>query len=276
MDLSSTNPYSQTSNFVELLNSQNDSVFCSYASSLGEDTPADASRLGENTSAHRRERKKWTPMDDVLLISSWLNTSKDPVVGNEQKSGAFTGNALQRILLQVPRLQDMKTERQCSVSNDGRRLTTLSASFADHIRLQQERNPVVRLEHAWKELRNDQKWCDLSTTKTDGSSKRRRCEDGSQSSCSIAEETKTGEEDQGTKRPPGVKAAKGKGKRSTIEVKGALAEFQTMWAIQEKDLAMKEKLSKMGILDSLIAKKESLSDYEEALKKKLITYMLAN
>ena len=36
-----------------------------------------------------RERRKWTPTNDILLISSWLNKSKDPVVNNEQKSGAF-------------------------------------------------------------------------------------------------------------------------------------------------------------------------------------------
>ncbi|XP_024013603.1 alpha-humulene/(-)-(E)-beta-caryophyllene synthase [Eutrema salsugineum] len=77
MDFSST-PYSQPSNFVDLLNSQQDSVFCGTAMSLGEE-PA----------AERKERRTWTPADDVLLISSWLNTSKDAIVGNEQRAGAF-------------------------------------------------------------------------------------------------------------------------------------------------------------------------------------------
>ena len=58
----------------------------------------------------------------------------------------------------------------------------------------------------------------------------------------------------------------------------ALSEFQTMWSIKEKDLAVKGRLSKMGLLDRLIAKTEPLSEEEEeeALKKKLITEMLAN
>ena len=43
----------------------------------------------DGTPAARRERRKWMPTDDVLLISSWLNTSKDSVVGNKQRSGAF-------------------------------------------------------------------------------------------------------------------------------------------------------------------------------------------
>ncbi|XP_048622857.1 glutathione S-transferase T3-like [Brassica napus] len=36
-----------------------------------------------------KERKKWTPKEDIILIGAWLNTSKDPIVGNEQKAGKF-------------------------------------------------------------------------------------------------------------------------------------------------------------------------------------------
>ena len=56
----------------------------------------------------------------------------------------------------------------------------------------------------------------------------------------------------------------------------SLSAFHTMWSLKEKDLAGKEKLSKMGLLDRLIAKTEPLSEEEEALKKKLIREMLAN
>ena len=75
------------------------------------------------------------------------------------------------------------------------------------------------------ELRNNQKWCELSY-----SAKRRKCEDGSQSSTSHENETKS-EHD----RPPGVKAAKSK--KTKIELK-ALIEFQSMWD-KRQDLAMK-------------------------------------
>uniref|UniRef100_A0A0D3AV34 DDE Tnp4 domain-containing protein n=1 Tax=Brassica oleracea var. oleracea TaxID=109376 RepID=A0A0D3AV34_BRAOL len=37
----------------------------------------------------RKERRKRSPTEDVVLISAWLNTSKDPVVGNEHKAIAF-------------------------------------------------------------------------------------------------------------------------------------------------------------------------------------------
>ena len=85
-------PYTQTnSKFIDLLHSQQN-IF-----GLSEDSfrlssphvPLSGTKPSEETAAERRERRKWTPIDDVVLISSWLNTSKDPVVGNEQKSRAF-------------------------------------------------------------------------------------------------------------------------------------------------------------------------------------------
>ncbi|WZY86614.1 hypothetical protein YC2023_032998 [Brassica napus] len=35
------------------------------------------------------ERKRWSTKEDIVLISAWLNTSKDPIVSNEQKLGSF-------------------------------------------------------------------------------------------------------------------------------------------------------------------------------------------
>lgn len=122
------------------------------------------------------------------------------------------------------------------------------------------------LEHAWKELKNDQKWCELSSAKNEGSSKKRKCEDGADSSSSQETETM---------RPPGVKAAKARGKKTVVK-ENALKEFQTMWSIKQHDLAMIERLSKMSLLDSLISKKEPLDVCEEALKKKLINDLFSN
>ncbi|KAF2545560.1 hypothetical protein F2Q70_00023785 [Brassica cretica] len=39
--------------------------------------------------------------------------------------------------------------------------------------------------------------------------------------------------------------------------------------LKKEDLAMKEKLSKLAILDTLLAKKEPLSEAEEVVKNKL-------
>ncbi|XP_013624299.1 PREDICTED: glutathione S-transferase T3-like [Brassica oleracea var. oleracea] len=129
----------------------------------------------------------------------------------------------------------------------------------------------ITLEHAWKELRNDQKWCELLTAKKKGNSKKRKCEDGFDSASFQAD---TVVDDEGTIRPPGVKAAKARGKKTMVEGK-ELSDFQTMWSIKKEDSAMKERLSKMKLLDSLVAKQEPLADYEEALKKKPINELMS-
>ncbi|KAF8108123.1 hypothetical protein N665_0114s0016 [Sinapis alba] len=73
-------PFPPTANFVELLNSQQDSVFRLIEGSV---------EPNSSKGKERKERKTWTQSDDVVLISAWLNTSKDPLIGNEQCSGTF-------------------------------------------------------------------------------------------------------------------------------------------------------------------------------------------
>ena len=113
-------------------------------------------------------------------------------------------------------------------------------------------------------MRNDQKWCDFSSAKTERSSKKWKCEEA-QSSTFNATENNTAEAD----RPPGVKAAKSCGKKTMEEGKG-LCEFERMWSIKQEDLTRKERLSKMVLLNRLFAKSEPLPEYEKALKKKLL------
>lgn len=93
-----SNPYRQHSNFIELLSSQRnipfayveDNVELSSSQVLFQGTQGTKdSNFSQDTPPERTERRKWTPTDDTVLIRSWLNTSKDLVVGNEQRSGAF-------------------------------------------------------------------------------------------------------------------------------------------------------------------------------------------
>ncbi|KAL1216299.1 Glutathione S-transferase T3 [Cardamine amara subsp. amara] len=292
------NPFSHAPNFVDMLSSQQDpqtystvnptvqlgssqvpmfSTQCTEDSSFGEDTPGE-----------RRERNKWNPPEDLLLISAWLNTSKDPVVCNEQKSGAFwkrvadyfascakVGGRVIRepshcknrwqkindIVCKFCGCYEAATRERASGQNEDDVLNRAYKIFFNN------HKKKFNLAHAWRELRFDQKWCELSTSKTDGSCKRRKVDDGAQSSSSLADEA--------SKRPLGVKAAKSRGKKSVDEGKD-ISEFRTMWEIKEKDLAMKNTLANKSILKSLIAKKEPLFESEQALKEKLISDMLAN
>ncbi|KAG2264759.1 hypothetical protein Bca4012_078083 [Brassica carinata] len=68
--------------------------------------------------------------------------------------------------------------------------------------------------------------------------------------------------------------SKARSKKTIVDEE--LCEFQTMWSIKKHDLALKERLSKIKLLDNLIAKQGPLADYEEALKKKLINELMSN
>ncbi|XP_048604583.1 glutathione S-transferase T3-like [Brassica napus] len=209
--------------------------------------------LGE-TSAERKERRTWMPIDDQVLISAWLNTSKDPVVGNEQRSRAFW----QRIAVYFAaspkigaseRTESSHCKQRWHKINDqvGKFCGAFEAASRERTSGQND-NDVLKqaheiffnnhkkkftLEHAWKELRNYQKWCDLSSSKTESVGKRRKLDDSAQSSTSHASESMTD-------RPPSVKSAKANGKKRKAEER--LSEYAGMWSIKKEDMAIKERL----------------------------------
>ncbi|XP_013624701.1 PREDICTED: glutathione S-transferase T3-like [Brassica oleracea var. oleracea] len=77
-------PFSQNSpEFVNLLASQSSQTIDLESPEI----PRFSSQSSEDPKPV--EKRKWTPKEDIILISAWLNTSKDPIVSNEQKTGAF-------------------------------------------------------------------------------------------------------------------------------------------------------------------------------------------
>ncbi|XP_013589495.1 PREDICTED: glutathione S-transferase T2-like [Brassica oleracea var. oleracea] len=237
------NSYNHTSKFIDLLTSQQivfgfsqDSVQLSSSQVPYFGTQAhEASNFAEEGPAECRERKQWTPIDDLVLISAWLNTSKDAVVGNEQRCGTFWKRVAAYVAAS-PKVTEQREASNCKQRwqkiNDivnkfcgayevASRERSSGQNDNDVVKLAHEifynnHTKKFNLEHAWKELRNDQKWCELSTSKPQGSSKLRKCDDGAQSSTSHAPETTNGEEDQGASRPPGVKAAKAQRKKKDL------------------------------------------------------------
>ncbi|XP_013617755.1 PREDICTED: glutathione S-transferase T2-like [Brassica oleracea var. oleracea] len=284
-------PSSQTSKFFELLNSQQSIFFgnndesVSLSSSQSTYLGNLGTKDGGESGTERRERRKWTPKDDIVLISSWLNTSKDTVVSNEQRSDDFwtriaacfaashqDGGCKQREARHCKQCWHMINDlvcKFCGAYEAASREKTSGQNENDVLKQAHQifytnHKKKFLLEHAWKELRLDQKWCEQVSAKTEGSCKKRKCEDGADSSSTQATEMK---------RPPGVKAAKASGKKTVAE-ENVMKEFHTMWSIKQQDLAMKDRLSKMRLLESLIAKKDPLAEYEEALKKKLVDELL--
>ncbi|KAF8085066.1 hypothetical protein N665_0683s0008 [Sinapis alba] len=273
------NSYSQSFSFLDLLNNQQPNIELSASNVSIFETNVEA-----HTADDRKERQKWTPIEDVVLVSAWLNTSKDHVVGNEQKAIAFW-KQIAAYFAASPNLVGLQNREPTHCKQRWEKINEGVCKFVDCYDAAtkekssgQNENDVMKmaheiffndykvkftLEHAWLELHHDHKWCGASSTKYKYNQK----------------EGKSHGEDEA--RPVGVKAAKAKGKRSvsrprTLEDEGKpLVEFQSMWEIRQKDFALKEKLNKQKKLGSLIAKIEPLSELEISLKNKLINDMLA-
>ncbi|XP_033133985.1 uncharacterized protein LOC117127523 [Brassica rapa] len=78
------------SKFVDLLNSQQTISFVNLEETVSQaSSQAVGNEDGGETGTRAKTRRKWTTADDIVLISAWLNTSKDAVVSNEQKSSTF-------------------------------------------------------------------------------------------------------------------------------------------------------------------------------------------
>ncbi|XP_013589476.1 PREDICTED: glutathione S-transferase T3-like [Brassica oleracea var. oleracea] len=279
-------------NFVDLHQSQQASGIGLESSPIplfGTQATKD-SNFEQDSPLQRKERRSWSQTDDEVLISAWLNTSKDAVVGTEQKSGAFWKRVADYFAAS-PKHAGLEKREPLNCKNRWHKINDLVSKFCGAYEAAarqktsgQNENDILKqahliflnnykknftLEHAWKELRHDQKWCDLSTQRT---SKKRKGEDGAQSSTSRATEGVAGET---VDRPPGVKAAKRSGKKPMEEGKGR-EEFERVWSYKQEDLSRREKLSKIGLLDRLLARTEPLPDYEETLKKKLINELFSS
>ncbi|XP_009132243.2 glutathione S-transferase T3-like [Brassica rapa] len=286
------NPYGQSPSLVGLLNSQN-FPYESYQSGVhfGESQQADIPPFSSQETATplaSKDRKKWTPADDEVIISAWINTSKDSVVGNSQKLGTFwsrvgeyyaasphakqSGDRREHLNIKQRwhKINDFTNkfcaayaaaERQISSGQSDHDVLKMAHKiyFADH-------KKKFTLEHAWCILRFEQKWLSLNTPKPTGSSKRKECDTPSQSTNTTAADDEV--------RPEGVKAAKAK--RNTAKGK-SVADYETImemkredWEMKKDDLDRKERLSKLAILDTLLAKKEPLKEAEEVVKNNLL------
>ena len=152
-------PCTESSNFVDLLNSQQ-SVSSTQVPFLATEGIKD---LHFAEASRSKERRTWTPTDDVVLINSWLNTRKDAVIGNEQRSHAFwtridayynaspkvgrrsmTSFGLSKMKL-LDSLMAVKRERHLTARIVGRRSMTSFASSAVHMKQLPDRKRVGKM-----------------------------------------------------------------------------------------------------------------------------------
>ncbi|XP_048611359.1 glutathione S-transferase T2-like [Brassica napus] len=224
------NPYSESPSYSYLLHSQNFQYGSYPSTQYPSEIPPYSSQQPdgppkrEDPALASKERRQWTPADDEVVISAWLNTSKDAVVGNEQKSGTFWKRVAE-YYESTPHAKE-SAERQITSGQSETDVLKMAYDiyYADHKR-------KFNLEYAWCVLRFEQKWLMTSSTTV-------------------------GDEEV---RPEGVKAAKA---RRKVGQGKSLADVTTV-------MEMKERLSKLAILDTLLAKTGPLSKAEEIVKNKL-------
>ncbi|XP_013745306.2 glutathione S-transferase T3-like [Brassica napus] len=226
------------------------------------------------------DRRKYSPKEDRILIGVWLNTSKDPLVGNEQRAVAFWKrivdyyNASPQLVGEVPREVTSCKQRWSRINHEVSRFTGCYNQALGEQRSGQNDNDVIKaaydifftkydtkftLDHCWRELRHEQKWASTYMVKDGGKEKRRLVVD-----LDGPGENVIGEDED---RPVGVKAAKGASKKKKSGRDEELYKLQGV-------LELKEKLSRNKLLDRLLAKKEPLSEIETTLKMKLMSEML--
>ncbi|XP_013601755.1 PREDICTED: glutathione S-transferase T3-like [Brassica oleracea var. oleracea] len=235
------NQFSQKAKFVDLLNSQEETFFpfpedsvplSSFQLPVFGTQGTEASNYVEDTPADRRERRLWTPVDDVVLISAWLNTSKDPVVGNEKPSRTFW-KRIAAYFAASPKVAGCEQREAGNCKQRWQKINDQVNKFCGSYEAAtrekssgQNENDILKRAHVI--FFNNYKKIHLRTR--------------------LERATKRPEMMSEDDRPPGVKAAKSK----KVEVEGkTLTEFQSMWDIKRQDLAMKERLKKMTRLDNL-------------------------
>ncbi|CAA7034454.1 unnamed protein product [Microthlaspi erraticum] len=266
-------------------------TFSTQTSSISDD---DGDRVDETSPGTIHEaRTRWSQAEDAALVSAWLNTSKDGTTANEQKAGAFWKrvtrfySACSSVKDLPPRGSNNCKQRWAKI-NEGvqkfcgnfemaGRQATSGQSEDDVFQMaykmfNQDQKTNFTLGHAWRMLRNDQKWCSLCKGKGKALSKRAQPE---------ATVAGTQMEEEVEERPIGVKGAKAaklkaneKGTRTSEDKEAAMNRLQIVAALSEKQFANNNILANKKLLDNLLCKTEPLDEIELELKRKLIRQIL--
>ncbi|XP_010489628.1 PREDICTED: glutathione S-transferase T3-like [Camelina sativa] len=244
--------------------------------------------LDENEDEGGREsRKRWTTEEDVRLIGAWLNTSKDPVVSNEQRLGSFwkrvsdyyqasegASGTNSRGLVQC-KTRWNKINHQvnkfvgCYTQASARRKSGESEDDVLKVAYEMYMNDMKKpfmLAHCWRELKNDQKW-----NSEGGTSKKTKLDSERVYS---SNSTNDGIEE----RPPGVKASKKKGKKAAMSNDGedvSAVKLDRIIAMKEKEQQAKDRQGRMRLLESLL-NNPNLTPAQVELRDKLTDQMLSH
>ncbi|KAI8022477.1 Protein ZINC INDUCED FACILITATOR-LIKE 1 [Camellia lanceoleosa] len=137
-----------------------------------------------------QRKGNFTVEEDMMLISSWLNISLDPIRGNEQKSKAywlrvwenfnkyktFDSERTQTSLMNRWSTIQLATNKFCGCFSQVERLNRSGSTENDKIRdakklYKELYHSNFPFEHCWNELRSQPKWMEDTTTKKQKSTK---------------------------------------------------------------------------------------------------------
>ncbi|XP_010412472.1 PREDICTED: glutathione S-transferase T3-like [Camelina sativa] len=244
MGYSNSNSFSR--NFTDLLNSQQEmnnpeslpsfSPHIQISSSPIRQFSSQFSDVQDLDDNSREPRHRWTPQEDVVLISGWLNTSKDPVMSNGQKLG----------------------------------------SFWDQIAFYYGESEAVAGKPKRGASQCKKRWKNIYETVNKGNENSKRTKLDVSGTYSSSSNTTSSVEEETEERPPGVKASKITSKKSArgeATQSDSLHKLQQAWEIREKEIAARERISKQRLLETLVGRTD-LSKPELNLRKKLIDEML--
>ncbi|XP_010507767.1 PREDICTED: glutathione S-transferase T3-like [Camelina sativa] len=291
--MTSYNTFCQSSSsYLELLNSQGEALnqdgayeIPTWSSQQSHDEP-----LSQETPV-KKDRKKWNPADDEILISAWLNTSKDPIIANQQKGVSFW-QRVQKYYAESPHAIangeqgvninckqrwfkiNESTNKFCGAYAAAERSNSSGHSENDVLKVAHDiyfsdYKTKFTMEHCWCLLRFEQKFLNQNAINTPSPSVRTKRKPVGAADQSEATHTEQDSEI----RPQGIKAVKADRKNSQGK---SLAEYTSMWEVKRVDMAEKEKLQKLGILDTLLAKPEPLSAADQLIKDKIVAQYFAN
>ncbi|XP_048626737.1 glutathione S-transferase T3-like [Brassica napus] len=151
---------------------------------FGSEVPAESPSQvpAESPSQVPAERRKYSPREDKILIVAWLNTSKDPIIGNEQRVGAFWKriveyyNASPLLVGQTAREITSCKQRWSRINGEVCKFTGCYDAALRAQKSGENDDDLMKaaldifftkygykftLDHCWRELRHDQMGLDL-------------------------------------------------------------------------------------------------------------------
>ncbi|KAI5426789.1 hypothetical protein KIW84_032279 [Lathyrus oleraceus] len=248
----------------------------------------------ERVVVKKRSREQFTREEDILLIQSWLNVSKDPIVGVDQKAESFwlriaasynqyRGQLREKLGGQLKcrwhRINGMvqKFVGCYKIVLKGKKSGTSETDvMADaHAIFAQDQGTTFNLEYAWRLLKDEAKW--RIVKESIGSSAKITKTYASGASSENPDTTSSYEFNSSSpmERPMGQKAAKRKGKAS--EIPNATQDAKNKRAIIMDRLAQaKEDELELRVVQMMMKDTSTMNDSQRDIHEKYCNKMKKN